>query len=139
MAKKSFRRQPEKGPSYPRLVDLQPGFLRRWGLVAAGGLLIGVGACRKHPEPTAGVAMPERLNEELLRQAHAALKVDAGAPALPPTILPPGEPPMARVESKTATQTKTAVESGSAVGKKAKKHTDRPRLRGGPPKQRRDP
>jgi hypothetical protein len=143
MSKKSFRKQPARDPSYPRLVDLQPGFLRRWGLVAAGGLLIGSGAC-KSPERTAGVVVQDHRSEERAElqarsQARTADRLDSGAPE-PPVLPPPGEPPMARVESKTATQTTTADESDSAAGKKkAKKHQDRPRLRGRPPKPRIDP
>jgi hypothetical protein len=90
MTKRAFRAATTEQPSYPRLADLEAGALRRWGLVAAGGLLIGGAACTraagepagKHaatkaekagpsaptPPPTAGVPWPPRVT------------VDAGAP-----------------------------------------------------------
>ena len=47
MTKKSFRTQNASGPRYPRLSDLRPGSLRRWGLAAIGSLLLGGAGCRR--------------------------------------------------------------------------------------------
>lgn len=47
MTKKSFRTQAASGPRYPRLSDLRPGSLRRWGLAAIGSLLLGGAGCRR--------------------------------------------------------------------------------------------
>src|SRR5512140_609601 len=103
MKKRAFRAATTKQPSYPRLADLEPGALRRWGLVAAGGLLIGGAACTRaagepagknaatkaekagpsaptHP-PTAGVPWPPRVT------------ADAGAPDARPVEAAKTAPP----------------------------------------------
>jgi hypothetical protein len=99
MKKRSFRERKPDVPDYPRLKDLDAGALRKWGLLAVGGLLLGGAAC-KQPPPPAGV-QPMNRNEELAArmaaQARAAQPIDAGGPAAP-YLGPPGEPPMDRAE-----------------------------------------
>jgi hypothetical protein len=107
MAKKSFRPQSAKAPAYPRLVEMERGSLRTWGLAAMGGLLLGGAACsKKSCEVTVlGESAPVRI---------AAL-VDAGAPTTAP-LLPPGEPPPARIERTQPNQAKQALIEGRGLG-----------------------
>jgi hypothetical protein len=97
MAKQSFRARQAQGPKYPRLADLETVTLRKWGLTALGGLLLGSAACnRPTGELTASRAQDELLKEKAAH-ARAARAVDSGAPAMP-AIEPPGQPPMLRVQ-----------------------------------------
>jgi hypothetical protein len=130
MAKKSFRVQETKAPSYPRLVELQPGALRRWGLAAVGGLLIGGGACKR--QELSGVMV--RTDVERGVQVRAAA-VDSGGPTAP--LPPPGEPPAARVEPAAGDETgKTPDAKDTADPKKVNKRRPPPRLPGVKPKDR---
>jgi hypothetical protein len=108
MTKRAFRPVKTRQPSYPPLAELEAGALRRWGLVAAGGLLIGGVACTraagepagKHaatkaekagpsaptPPPTAGVPWPPRVT------------VDAGAPDTRPAQAVKVAPPKHEME-----------------------------------------
>ncbi len=97
MTKKSFRPQRVEPAAYPRLIDLAPSLLRRWGLVALGGLLIGMPACDRRG-PTSGEQVAPRNDRILVPQVRPTPGIDAGE-AVPPTALPPpGEPPMDRVD-----------------------------------------
>jgi hypothetical protein len=103
MTKRSFRATKTKQPSYPRLVDLEAGALRRWGLAAVGGLLIGNAACtRTTGAPTAKPAenKAEKASESTASEPpHGGIvpvqriaSVDAGAPDTRPIEATKAEP-----------------------------------------------
>lgn len=99
--KKFFRTQEAQHPNYPRLLDV--GALRRWGLAALGGLLLGSGACRNDLLEVGG--LPPRLAglqvQPKLPASRDAGSADAGVPA-PPQFLPGGEPPVERIQKPAA-------------------------------------
>lgn len=80
MSKKSFRARQTQNPDYPKLGDLGPGPLVKWGLVVLGGLLLGDSACTKSDKPPLAGEAPAAKNER--RQPG-----DAAAPLTrtPPT------------------------------------------------------
>jgi hypothetical protein len=125
MTKRLFRATKTKLPGYPRLADLEPGVLRRWGLAAVGGLLIGGAACMrttgepaakpaetkaaKAGEPTAtapphgGIAPVQRI-----------VQVDAGAPDTRPAEASKAEPPKTKVKGR---RDKPPVDRAALAGK----------------------
>jgi hypothetical protein len=153
MSKKSFRARKNSGPDYPRLADLDSGGLRRWGLAAVGGLLIGGSACKQ--TPVAGEAeLPRTVSATELSQnvhersargespgARDARVPDGGraAPVIPPlsgvlpvqrvdaTVPPPGEPPLQRVEKEGSNQ-------GGTSGKPKGQPVDKTKVK--PPRAR---
>jgi hypothetical protein len=100
MAKKSFRVQsgsPEApAPTYPRLSELGPAALRRWGLAALGSLAVAGAGCWR----TAGVPAPTKPVENV-----QIVPPDA-APVPPPEYPPPtgGVPPPVRIEDQGASR-----------------------------------
>jgi hypothetical protein len=131
MAKKSFRARKADGPNYPKLTDLQPGALRRWGLAAVGGLLIGGGGCTR----TSGVPIAREpvvhSTAQSGAQNHVAPLPDGGAPT-EPGVRFGGIRPVQRVDSETTSQTSTTRESPQQppkpeAGKKVKQPRKEPR------------
>jgi len=115
MKKKSFRERQADGPQYPRLKDVNAGVLKKWGLAAVGGLLLGGAACTRNSG-----APPATRNAELLvqkaAQARALQGLDAGGPAAP-YLGPPGEPPMDRAELEKANREREAADKQAKAPK----------------------
>jgi hypothetical protein len=120
MKKKSFRERKVDGPNYPRLKDLDAGALRKWGLVAVGGLLLGGAACKQPPPGEPPLTRKEEVAAQKAAHAPAVQALDAGAPPAQ-YIGPPGEPPLDRVELEKAN-------ADPATAKRAK-HPPRERRR----------
>jgi hypothetical protein len=132
MTKKSFRPGETKQPDYPRLLDLERGSLRSWGLAAVGGLLLGGAACTQAQGET--VAPKADESSKVQKSPHAqkattstppahAVLPDAGA-VPSPTIPMPGAPPPQRIEDKSANTPSAAVPKANENAKaKAKKPT----------------
>jgi hypothetical protein len=115
MAKKAFRAQKTQVSSYPRLADLRPASLCRWGLAALGGLVL------------AGAACTPKIQGRLPTARVPAVKLDSGvAQPLPP----PGEPPAAWVETATSTGTAAGTEDATTNQKKVKKDRTPPKIGG---------
>ena len=115
MKKKSFRERKTGGPQYPRLKDVNAGALKKWGLAAVGGLLLGGVACTRN----AG-APPVTRNDELPAQKAAqdrtAQVLDAGAPAAPYPRLR-GEAPMERAELEKMNREREAADKQAKAPK----------------------
>jgi hypothetical protein len=95
MKKKAFRAQPVARPGYPMLGELDAGALRKWGLVAVGGLLLGGAACKQPPPGEPPLTRKEEVAAQKAAHAPAVQALDAGAPPAQ-YIGPPGEPPLDR-------------------------------------------
>jgi hypothetical protein len=125
MTKRSFRATKTKQPSYPRLVDLESGALRRWGLAAVGGLLIGGAACtRTTGEPAARPTEPksEKAGGSTviapplggLVAPQRIAPVDAGRPDTRPAEATKAEPPKTKVKGR---RDKPPVDRAALAGK----------------------
>jgi hypothetical protein len=156
MSKKSFRARKTGGPDYPRLADLEAGTLRRWGLAAVGGLLIGGSACARTrtagetevPKTVTSTVVSKPAHEHSLHGQSGSR--DGGAadgrapgplnpppPGVPPVqrvergahdLPPPGEPPLQRVENQGGNRAEAGEKpKGQKAGKtNVKPQTVRP-------------
>jgi hypothetical protein len=104
MTKKAFRPRQAPSAAYPRLVELAAPALRRWGLVAIGGVLLGGVACTRTagaPPPASHTVGNNGVKGESV-PARLVPHIDAGEFVPPTAVPPPGEPPMDRVEQSGA-------------------------------------
>jgi hypothetical protein len=138
MKKKAFRERKAEGPKYPRFGDLNSGALRKWGLAAVGGLLLGSAACTR--TTSVPPATTTKTEQQIEKTAIVPRAPDAGESAAP-YIGPPGEAPMDRAELEKANPPPEPVpaEAGKQKAKPARERApgDRVRLRGRMPSPRR--
>jgi hypothetical protein len=97
MKKKAFRAQKVARPGYPMLGELDAGALRKWGLAAVGGLLLGGAGCARSPGAPPPATLTTQAATGTATETGTGTEPDAGAP---PVLPPPtaGVPPPERVE-----------------------------------------
>ena len=101
MTKKSFRAHQVPRPGYPMLRDLDAGALRKWGLAAVGGLLLGGSGCARSPGAPPPASLTTQAATGTATETRTGTGPDAGAqPVLPPPT--GGVPPPTRVEREKA-------------------------------------
>jgi hypothetical protein len=96
MKKQAFRAQKVARPAYPMLGELDAGSLRKWGLAAVGGLLLGGSGCARSPGAPPPATITTQAATGTATETGTGTGPDAGGW---PVVEPPlgGAPPPERV------------------------------------------
>jgi hypothetical protein len=135
MKKKAFRAQKVARPGYPMLRELDAGALRRWGLAAVGGLLLGGTGCARSPSAPPPATLTTQAATGTATETGTGTGPDAGDW---PVVEPPmgGAPPPQRVPPDLGERDKASAAFRIAMNEADKGKAKPPRTPPPPPQGR---